>query len=60
MKISLKFVVSYQTLEPLLEPLFMYFDHGIFPFLPLLMCGLMQVRFLFSIKQGSHVNLSMV
>jgi hypothetical protein len=30
MKISLKFVVSYQTLEPLLEPMFMYFDHGFF------------------------------
>jgi hypothetical protein len=58
MKISLKFVVSYPTLEPLLEPLFKYFDHGIFPFLPLLKCGLLQVRFLFSIKLGSHMNLS--
>jgi hypothetical protein len=52
MEILLKFVVSYPTLEPL----FMYFDHGIFHFLPLLKCGLMQVRFLFSIKQGSHMN----
>jgi hypothetical protein len=32
MKISLKLVVSYTTLEPLLEPRFMYFDHGIFHF----------------------------
>jgi hypothetical protein len=44
MKISLKFVVSYPTLESSLEPLFMYFEHRIFHFLPLLKCGLMQVR----------------
>jgi hypothetical protein len=56
MGVSLKFVVSYPTLEPLLEPLFMYFELGIFHFLPLLRCGLMQVRFLFSIKQGSHMS----
>jgi hypothetical protein len=56
MKISLKFVVRYPSLEPLLEPLLMYFDHGFFPFLPLLECGLMQVRFLFGIRQGSHMN----
>jgi hypothetical protein len=40
MKISLKFVVSYPTLEPLLEPLFMYFDHGIFYFCPCLSVAL--------------------
>jgi hypothetical protein len=56
MKISTKFVVSYPTLEPLLDTLFMYFDHVIFPFLPLLKCGLMQVRLLFGIKEGSHMN----
>jgi hypothetical protein len=36
MKISPKFVVSYPTLEPLLEPLLMYFDHGNFYFYPCL------------------------
>jgi hypothetical protein len=56
MKNSLNLVASYQTLEPLLEPLLMYFDHGFFPFLPLLKCGLMQVRFLYGIRQGSHLN----
>jgi hypothetical protein len=50
MKISLKFVASYPMVELLLEPLFMYFDHGIFHFLPLLKCDLMQIRF--------HVELS--
>jgi hypothetical protein len=45
MNISLKVVGSYPTLEPLLEPLFMYFVHGIFPFLPLLKCDLIQIRF---------------
>jgi hypothetical protein len=45
MEISLRFVGSYPTLEPLLEPLFMYFGHGIFPFLPLLKCDHMQIRF---------------
>jgi hypothetical protein len=34
MKISLKFVGSYPTLEHLLEPRFMYLDHGIFHFFP--------------------------
>jgi hypothetical protein len=32
MKFFLKFVVSYPTLQPLLETQFMYFDHGIFHF----------------------------
>jgi hypothetical protein len=32
MRISLKFVRSYPMVEPLLEPLFMYFDHEIFHF----------------------------
>jgi hypothetical protein len=31
----------------------MYFDHGIFHFLPLIMCNLMQIRFLVGIEQGS-------
>jgi hypothetical protein len=34
MKIYLKFVVTYPTLETLLEPQFMYFDHEIFHFCP--------------------------
>jgi hypothetical protein len=37
MRISLKIVVSYPTLEHLLEPLLMYFDHEIFHFCPCLM-----------------------
>jgi hypothetical protein len=36
MKISLKFVGSYPTLEPLLELWFMYLAHGIFHFCPCL------------------------
>jgi hypothetical protein len=56
MKFSLKFVGSYKTLEPLLEPLFMQFDHGIFPFLPLLKCDLMQLRFRVENEQGSYIN----
>jgi hypothetical protein len=36
MKISLKNMGSYPMLEPLLEPLFMYFDHGFFHFCPCL------------------------
>jgi hypothetical protein len=56
MKISLKFVGSYPTLEPLLEPLFMYFDHGIFSFLPLLKCDLMQIRFRVENEQGSYMT----
>jgi hypothetical protein len=36
MKNSLNFMVRYATLEPLLEPLFMYFDHGILHFCPCL------------------------
>jgi hypothetical protein len=57
MKFSLKFVGSYPTLETLLEPWFMYFDHGIFHFLPLLKCNLMQIRFLVEMKQGSYMNI---
>jgi hypothetical protein len=40
MKISLKFVVSIPTLEPLLEPLFIYFDHRLFHFCPCLSVAL--------------------
>jgi hypothetical protein len=36
MKICLKFVGSYPMVEPLLEPLFIYFDHEIFHFCPCL------------------------
>jgi hypothetical protein len=42
---SLKIMGSYPELEPLSEPLFMYFDHGFFLFLPLVRCDLMQIRF---------------
>jgi hypothetical protein len=56
MKISLKFVGSYPTLEPWLELLFMYFDHGIFHF-PLLKCDLVQIRFLVENEQGSYINI---
>jgi hypothetical protein len=52
MKISLKFVGTYPKLEPLLEPHFMYFDHG--TFLPLIKCDLMQIRFLVENGQGSY------
>jgi hypothetical protein len=47
---------SYPTLEALLEPQFMYVDHGIFLFLPLLMCDLMQIRFRVENEQGSYMN----
>jgi hypothetical protein len=54
MKISLKFVGSYPTLEPLLEPLFMYFVHGNFPFFPLLKCDLMHIRF--HVEMSKHLT----
>jgi hypothetical protein len=49
-------VSSLSDMEPLLEPLFMYFDHGIFHFLPLLTCDLMQISFLVKNEQGSYMN----
>jgi hypothetical protein len=53
MKIPVKFVVSYPTLGPMLEPRFMYFDHGHF--------ALAQVwpsasKVPFCVKQASHMN----
>jgi hypothetical protein len=55
MKFSLKFVVSYSRLEPLLELLFIYFDHEIFHFCPCLSVALCK-QGSFWYKEVSHKN----